>query len=895
MDKISTLVNKAENERYREIFTDVGIEATDYYYQKFFEESIQLPSYIKVVRDYTIKKMIKSVLEKYWNFIESAFLTKIDDTRYSLQEHSLPVLTPTDDMYPPAFQAAKEYMEYDIAYSQDHLKKMDKAIINNTKVKITDEEENWYQFNYLEKYVINIRKTYEKYKKQKSKDEMLDKFAYFAYELYYLPKNKSIENTNFFYDRCQKPWCELFWKKKLFNYVYYYNDNLMLFETLFSYNGFPPLYVNPLRQGESQYSACKKKRLISILKNTELKELLKYQYKTRTESVIKYILKELVYSDEHRSLLPLIPPFAILSKAFFFTAIMRDYGNKLTADNLMLNNSQNIFAGKVSELLSISTSFIPVSVSLQFDNLKNKIFVKFQNLDNFSRIFRILFDITDGDLDKLDQLAVVFAKIISGNSFFDIGKIYEKEYGKLPECHPVTVITTNNKYFVYQFLTRLFLFDLNENYAETKSIVDKQINMTKFMPRMHVDKNGIVPLNNTSIMHRLYNTHDYKIRMNKIDLRYVFATNKPKKEQPFHLTFYKLKDLLPKKNLGNFIEDQLYGHLLNICVDDMTVRPANNNDSKRLKNLLNGMEVTYNHPLLGKQKYKSNSNFIFIQDKLSDAATLFGQDFDLLELSQNIPDRCYLFNENEDFTPWEKAFMTLNFALYGFYLLLEQNSPQNNNNRAVSFSVIQEPHNTNIIPEFIKRCCNTVQVDIKGLERATENNATFLRTLHAAYLLFYNEAFGTQQNLPDMKSGWAKNIHNDFGDFKDKCYIGSKENSRQSKSIKIFERDQSKGYDVYKNDSKKNELPKASTDANVCIGLVVKPKSDVINEGRQYKEELERENKDKNKETQKKSCRKVPLNVFVEHLSAITANIKPNDTEALRQFLDSMKSQEVRS
>ena len=134
MDKIQSLVNKIENEHYRELSLNVGIEMTDYYYQKFFEESEKIAPEIKIVRDYTIKKMIKSVLAKYWDAVETMYLMKTGDFVYSFKEHTLPQLPPSDDIYPPAFNAAKEYMENDISYSQDYLKKLDKAIINNKRI-----------------------------------------------------------------------------------------------------------------------------------------------------------------------------------------------------------------------------------------------------------------------------------------------------------------------------------------------------------------------------------------------------------------------------------------------------------------------------------------------------------------------------------------------------------------------------------------------------------------------------------------------------------------------------------------------------------------------------------------------------------------------------------------
>lgn len=143
--------------------------------------------------------------------------------------------------------------------------------------------------------------------------------------------------------------------------------------------------------------------------------------------------------------------------------------------------------------------------------------------------------------------------------------------------------------------------------------------------------------------------------------------------------------------------------------------------------------------------------------------------------------------------------------------------------------------------------------------------------------------------MPKINSGWNKNIHNCFGEYKNKCYIGHYKNNRQYKGKELYNRDLNKGYIANENDTDKSELPKINTNANVCIGLVVMPKTEVIIQGKLYKEELE----EKIKSNIKPPSRKVSLEEFVGYLSAIAANINPKDTEKMIQFLDQLRSQEA--
>ena len=995
MDMTDALVAKIRNEHYREFSPTVGLGITDYYYQKFLESSEKLPSHIKIVRDYTVKQMIKAVLGAYWDHIETNYLepnpfmffgqsyksrTKQSHYTPSLKPHVLPELI-LPDIYPPAFLAAKLFMEYsNISGGTSNLQAMDNAILDNVRLKISAVEKTWYHLEWISEYNPGVFEKFLAYKKQKAKDEFLDNCAYFAYEMYYLPNHKNIENTLSYYHAYQKSWCETFWKRQLQNYLYYYDDNAMLCEPAALYNnGSPPFVMNPLKQGETRLTACNKRSLVSILKSTPFKELLKYQYKNRTESIIRYILTELAYSKEHKNLLRVIPPFALLGKAVMYKEIMQGYDNRQSIDDLMLKDSHNVFAKKVLKWLSLSDYLIQGPVITQLEIFYTKVIKDYQDINKFSRIFKVLYDITEGDLNKLDNLAVIFAKIILGNNFFKNSKEFKDEYDELQECHPVTVITTNNRYFIYQFFSKVFLFDLNENHepspanepsptvarfnqavasglvkvdnysvnpeqapsnimpdlgklrlkdtdenknqntdedkgqntdegkdqntdegTNAKSIIDRMLGINQseaipsndsFVKTSSDSHSSIFSPEKTAfqqlLQYETHNPHDYTVRMNKIDLRYLFPSSKPRTKTPYHLTFYKLSDFLSAKKLGSFIEDQVYGHLLNICVDDMRYRP-DERDLKRLNKLFTGKKLKYTHPLLGKQIYKSDSNFIFIQKNVSDANLLYGDKYDLLELSQAIPGNSYLFGEYEDFKPWEKSFMIFNFAVHGLHLLLNSEPPTGVEVATVRIPPVSKPDDSSFICEFISRCCDVVSVDIKNLERANENNSTFLRTLHAAYILFYNESFGTKLSLPGIKSGWDKAIHNSFGDYKEQCYIGTSGNNRQSKSTELFERDMNKGYHYNEDDTNKSELPKKKGNANVCVGLVVKPRAEVIRQGKLYKQE-----KENDLETVKHGLsNRVSLEKFTEYLSRIAQNINPKDNEQMIPLLESLKNME---
>ena len=97
-----------------------------------------------------------------------------------------------------------------------------------------------------------------------------------------------------------------------------------------------------------------------------------------------------------------------------------------------------------------------------------------------------------------------------------------------------------------------------------------------------------------------------------------------------------------------------------------------------------------------------------------------------------------------------------------------------------------------------------------------------------------------------------------------------------------------KGYHYNEDDTNKSELPKKKGNANVCVGLVVKPRAEVIRQGKLYKQE-----KENNLETVKHGLsNRVSLEKFTEYLSRIAQNINPKDTEQMIPLLESLKNTE---
>ena len=242
-----------------------------------------------------------------------------------------------------------------------------------------------------------------------------------------------------------------------------------------------------------------------------------------------------------------------------------------------------------------------------------------KNISNYVLLLNTLYILTDGKKEYLDNLAKLIAKII-------LGKKSCERFGL--KINNSSVVYTNNKIFMEEFLKSLFLVGATSQ--------------TSFDYLRNINQKG--------------------------------------------LTNYSLKALSDPSMIGSFIRDKLEGCFLNITSDTNDCY-----NEKFLINLIQGKEVQGKNYFLGPQSLKSESYYIFITNTNFENKDICELS-DKIHLSENIPDNCFFWDISNrvHLTDSEKEFMLVNFAEYGLDLLLneveQRTEVENNKNRKIEIA-----------------------------------------------------------------------------------------------------------------------------------------------------------------------------------------------------------------
>lgn len=269
------------------------------------------------------------------------------------------------------------------------------------------------------------------------------------------------------------------------------------------------------------------------------------------------------------------------------------------------------------------------------------------------------------------------------------------------------------------------------------------------------------------------------------------------------MTDHTLSELSNPSNTGIFLEDKLYSRILNITTEGGKII-----DETYLNNLIAGRIVNGNNEYLGKQTLASEAHYVFIANRMEEVEKINSDNYDEIHLSENIPDDILYFNKDTELSDWEKFFILNDLAQYGVKLLLNSEHEEEN----------KVPKITDPVEFFTEKCCD--KKEFTEGDKPDAANATAMRTFGKAYNLFYN-IVGKEYQLNDNQ--FDKNICKKYK-FPYIILGGERGND-------IRERDLQNGY-------ADDEVLKHNSKANICLGLVIKPKQEILNIAEDYAENI---------------------------------------------------------
>ena len=200
----------------------------------------------------------------------------------------------------------------------------------------------------------------------------------------------------------------------------------------------------------------------------------------------------------------------------------------------------------------------------------------------------------------------------------------------------------------------------------------------------------------------------------------------------YHISHYNLHELCSEKFIGKFIEDKLYGNLVNVSINQLKdIDPKLN--TKQFVSMCKGKSVTSSYDFFkSEQTYSSDTHYVFLQDTI-ESNDLFSEiKPDVIELSQETPPRAYLFEPKDDFLPHEKLFVAVDMAVYGLNLLMQKKSdPKQQLSKPEPLNLKDEDV---LLAYFFNHCCNTVK--IRDVKTPTAENATCPKVLMKGFQSF---------------------------------------------------------------------------------------------------------------------------------------------------------------
>ena len=404
---------------------------------------------------------------------------------------------------------------------------------------------------------------------------------------------------------------------------------------------------------------------------------------------------------EIRKFYYVISPDIIFARKNLYNEYREINKKRYTVDNIMLlKNKERAIIG-ILNLNNINFFYEPPRV------------YRVQDISGFLKVF---YTLCDGNTETFDDLAKVFAEIFLGREFLN----KEFENNKKLKQNNVVVLKANNASFVESFLLDIFNF-----FPEAIKI--------KGMRNIPVvTKDNPYGLGNSGI-----ENFDNKISIDNINLKLineypglicVFGKNFIKSNTKFYPTNYSrytLNELCNSEKIGRFIENKIYGCIVNITL--LTGENSKSANLSQFKRMAEGKEVVHKNYYLGKQCYKSNLKYVFIVKNSQDFSILSENNINymVINLSQNLPAKEYVnihFLSTE-----EKRIIYNNFIRYGLNLLYCDKDVNKEEYTGYTFE--------ELIKLFFEECCEQVDYN-KSNDKPTEFNATALKTLNCGFRLF---------------------------------------------------------------------------------------------------------------------------------------------------------------
>lgn len=491
------------------------------------------------------------------------------------------------------------------------------------------------------------------------------------------------------------------------------------------------------------------------------------------DKILSYVVGNIISTmAEIRKFDYVISPDIIFAKKNLYNEYRKINKKRYTVDNIML------LKNKEREIIGILNLN-----NIRFFDEPPRIY-RVQDISGFLKVF---YTLCDGNTDTFDDLAKVFAEIFLGREFLN----KEFENNKKLKPNNIVVLKANNASFVESFMLDIFNFfpeELNLKGMRNIPVVTKE--NPKGLGFKGIDKyNNIISIDNLNF--KLQNEHQ--------GLICVFGKNFIKSNTKFYPTnysVYTLDELCRREKIGRFIENKIYG-----CIVNITILTGENDKSanlSQLKKMAEGKEVVYQNYYLGNQYYKSNLKYVFIAKNSQDFSILNENNinYTVINLSQNLPAKEYV---NTHFlSTEEKKIIYNNFIRYGFNLLY---CDKDVNKKEYTDYTFEE-----LIKLFFEKCCEQVDYN-KSNDKPTEFNATALKTLNCGFRLFC-DILGEHLTVDKLN----KKIIERY-----KLNVKAVD---KTKSPSIVDRDMDKGFTT-------EELFEKKSGGTHWIGVIIKSKNEI--------------------------------------------------------------------
>ena len=448
-------------------------------------------------------------------------------------------------------------------------------------------------------------------------------------------------------------------------------------------------------------------------------EILKYEYYKDFVNLMmnEYFSKELAFYEITH---PIYPDFINVSKAKLYSKLLEAYNDETTSHKEFIDKefssneefahfkvlgeryANNLYKPDkclVLPLRNYSEQAKLIQLSMNKPNYNTK--------KNYIKIIRTLYTLTNGDISKVQQLSKLMAQIYLGDNVCKHFNIRNSR---------VALLKTNNAKFLNQFFFGLFNFVFEDPIYGYKTLKDNEIALDSLLHAWN--EIGGIQFRNQKLPYKQYRS----------------------KKSFYHISKHPIANLINNENVGKFIEDKLYGNIVNVAVESI----SDGTNLSSFEKLLTADKNTVkrNQSLLGTQSITLNCKYIFITDDEKSEQALSNHnliDYDFIRLSEEIDEKELIFKDvmyypiSEDtvvrifeekeihrdilaFNQYEKYFMCVDFPLYGLSLLLSEK--ENEDGEELDLSI--NSSEAEFLDYFIKNCCDTP--DFEKLNYYNSNN-----------------------------------------------------------------------------------------------------------------------------------------------------------------------------